>query len=104
MRAVRRASSGVGKLVDHKNELASLLPGPWGNKEISTALTNLPRVAPLSPGLSLPSHHACPCSSDIAQRHDYSVVSLKLTRLNSQLLQPLPEVWAYARKEVSFTD
>lgn len=93
VRAVKELLQKLVKLVDHKNELASK-PTARTLKEPRdvNALTNFPRVAPLSPGSSLPSHLACPCSIDIVQTHDHSAVSLKLTELNSQLLQPLSEV------------
>lgn len=35
--------SEVGKSADHKNELATLLPGPQGHQQALVALTNLPR-------------------------------------------------------------
>lgn len=104
MRAARRTSEEVGKLVDHKNELASLLPGPWGHQEISIALTYLPRVAPVTRTISsLPDclslfHWHCP------KTHDHSVVSLELLGWTPRSSNHFLKFWVYARKEVSFTD
>lgn len=37
-------SEKVGKSGDHKNDLTTLLPGPWGHQQALVALNDLPRI------------------------------------------------------------